>query len=599
MNPGNHGIIRHSKSVNNNFTAIKKLNFYKFETIMSYCGKCGTQLSEGTNFCPKCGVRVSPITSDNCGKSPSRKIVIPLIVSILILAIAGGGWYLLKNLYKDYSLEGLAKAVVTYDNCGDFHEGMAEVTKDGKIGFIDMMGNEVIPCIYDPVEEYDDVMTHFSDGLVLLCKGDHYVYINKKGEEAFPFNYDRSLGFSEGFAVVEKDGKYGIIDVKGKEVVPCIYDYVKSFSDGMAAVIKDEKYGFIDSMGNLKIPISYDVMGEIGIASDFHEGFAQIVKNDKTGYIDKNGKEVIPCRYSSADFFCEGLAVVAKDDKFGYIDTKGKEVISCEYDFANSFSEGLALVKKGGKSMFIDKKGKKVLECDFDYVSGFMEGLACITKSNDNSSLMGFIDKKGNEIIPCIFEGCSYFSEGLVAVTKDGINGYVDKKGKTTFDIENEEVKKLVQKKIKEKEEEEERERKRIEEENKPCNKFYNLASLDLYVWEARKHYFDVPGIDVLYFYPINKTEGYVSITRQEPDHKSWYPTHSLKTSYRIIGDNSISFSASGLGGLSRKPWSTNYNMIIEVWGNEIRLVNHHSVYGQAVSVTYSQRMIPLQDPLR
>ena len=96
---------------------------------MAFCGKCGNQLEEGAKFCPKCGASVSPVTNDNSGKSSSKKIVIPLIVSILILAIAGGGWYLWKNQSEDYSLEGLAKAIVNYDAVGEFHCGRAYVIK--------------------------------------------------------------------------------------------------------------------------------------------------------------------------------------------------------------------------------------------------------------------------------------------------------------------------------------------------------------------------------------------------------------------------------------------------------------------------------------
>ena len=612
---------------------------------MSYCGKCGTQLSEGANFCPKCGTRVSPITSDNCGKSPSRKIVIPLIVSILILAIAGGGWFAWKSYNNSYSLEGLAKALPIYDVdrtefalcLPDFHEGLASVKKGDKYGFIDKTGKEIIPIIY----EYANA---FHEGLASVKKGDKYGFIDKTGKEIIPIIYEYANAFQEGLAMVWKDydggvkSKYGFIDKTGKEVVPMIYDFANDFHEGLAWVKKGDKYGFIDKTGKEAIPFIYD------LANDFHEGLAKVLKGDKYsfidkagkevilitydnvyasdfreglamvrkdedggfkskyGFIDKTGKEVVPMIYDYAHDFNEGLACVKKENKFGFIDKKNKEVIPCIYDGAGDFHEGLAKVSKGGKCGFIDKTGKEIISMIYEGVEDFHEGLAKVAKGKGGGSSdnYGFIDKTGKEIVPCIYSGwANNFSEGLAFVEKDGVLGVIDKKGKTTFDIENEEVKQLVQQKIKEKEEEEERERKRIEEENKPCNKFYNLASQNLFVWEARKHYFDVPGIDVLYFYPTNKTEGYVSVTRQSPDHKSWYPTHSLKTSYRIIGDNSISFSASGLGGLSRKPWSTQYNMNMEVLGDEIKLVNHHSVYGQSVSVTYSQQRIPLQDPLR
>jgi hypothetical protein len=188
------------------------------------------------------------------------------------------------------------------------------------------------------------------------------------------------------------------------------------------------------------IPITLEGVDEMGEASAFHEGFAQIEKDGKVGYIDKTGKEAIPCKYDCAYNFTEGLAVIMKDDKYGYIDTKGNEVIPCEYDNADSYSEGLALVNKGEKSLFIDKNGKIVIECSYDITYSFHDGLARISKKNDNSFIAGFIDRNGKEIIPCVYETWYDFSDGLVAVSKDGIKGYVDKNGKSTFDyIENEE----------------------------------------------------------------------------------------------------------------------------------------------------------------
>ena len=74
-------------------------------------------------------------------------------------------------------------------------------------------------------------------------------------------------------------------------------------------------------------------------------------------------------------------------------------------------------------------------EDDPALIGKFKDGLIRIMKPN--TSLSGFVDRSGNEVIPFIYETWSDFSEGLVAVSKDGINGYVDKNGKSTFDIKN------------------------------------------------------------------------------------------------------------------------------------------------------------------
>ena len=66
----------------------------------------------------------------------------------------------------------------------NFHNGFAEVMINGKWGFIDESGKEVVPLIYDYIESFEN-----------------------------------------GFAEVMINDKWGFIDESGKEVVPLIYDY--------------------------------------------------------------------------------------------------------------------------------------------------------------------------------------------------------------------------------------------------------------------------------------------------------------------------------------------------------------------------------------
>lgn len=160
-----------------------------------------------------------------------------------------------------------------YRYVSGFSEGFAQVTKDGKYGFVDKNGKDVVPPIYDDVQD-----------------------------------------FNEGFAQVAKDGKYGFVDQTGKEVVPLIYDSVDSFSDGLARVEKDGKRNYIDKTGKEVVPSEYDLgWGE------FSEGFADVRKGKKYGYIDKNGNEAVPMIYDEAKEFSEGLAWVRQGKKWGIL----------------------------------------------------------------------------------------------------------------------------------------------------------------------------------------------------------------------------------------------------------------------------------------
>jgi hypothetical protein len=56
-------------------------------------------------------------------------------------------------------------------------------------------------------------------------------YIDTRGREVIPLRFDDAKDFAaNGLAPVEVDGKYGYIDARGREVIPLRYDFVHGFS---------------------------------------------------------------------------------------------------------------------------------------------------------------------------------------------------------------------------------------------------------------------------------------------------------------------------------------------------------------------------------
>ena len=291
---------------------------------------------------------------------------------------------------------------------GFFREGLADVQKDGKWGFIDTGGKIVIPLEYVYVD-------HFCEGLASVAKNGKMGFIDTAGEVVIPLDYDGAWRFREGLAAVKKDGKWEFIDTTGKIVITLDYDEARWFNEGLAAVKKDSKWGFIDTNGKIVIPLNYDE------AQGFNEGLAAVKKDGKWGCIDANGKIVIPLDYDSALLFNEGLAAVEKDGKWGYIDAHGKTAVPLEYDFADRFCEGLATVRSGsfeeGKYGYIDVTGKIAIPLEYDGALSFSEGLAAVKKDGK----WGFIDTGGKIMVPLEYdEFMSFFNEGYVLVLKDG-----------------------------------------------------------------------------------------------------------------------------------------------------------------------------------
>lgn len=438
-----------------------------------YCKYCGKSIDEDSSFCRYCGKPLheslditdsisaiketcAPKTNGimvNTSKvwtriTQKKKNVIFFFILLLLLLVCGLCGIFGRKRIADISInqvsQELTAATKKYDELYGFHEGLARVCKDKKYGFIDKLGNEIIPCKYDDAKDYD-----------------------------------------KGISVVTLGDKQGAINRQGDMVIPCKYDNINLCEDdSLAAASINETSGFIDLEGNIVVPFDYEYCGT------FSEGLADVRKNGLIGFVNKNGKLVIPCKYTNSLDFSEGLAGVsidggddgAVDDKWGYIDKTGKIVIPFQGGLTGSpFSSGLSMRYRGGLTTSYDKNGFPVMhetafEGAFIYkngkqasdffetqnIQGFRNGYCVIKDKNGWEGLvntqgkftipckysfiangfddkyvliqinnkMGFANKATGQIaIPPIYEigysGWS-FKEGLIPVKKDGKYGYIN-----------------------------------------------------------------------------------------------------------------------------------------------------------------------------
>ncbi len=238
-----------------------------------------------------------------------------------------------------------------YSSVGYFHEGYARAEKNGKYGFVDKNGNEIIPPKYEWVGQ-------FKEGVARVFTNDKAGYVAKKGKVVISEKYDDAWEFSQGLAKVmvlkqvkdEKVPHYGFVNKKGVEVVPAIYQDAQSFYDGLAAVKKDDKWGYIDSKGQVLIPFKYKN------AQSFYEGFAIVeIKKGTPFFISKTGEE-----FDNFKPYADEAAAVMKEGKWGFIDKKGRLIVDFKYDEVLNFNKGYALVRIGKKRFYINKEGKRL-----------------------------------------------------------------------------------------------------------------------------------------------------------------------------------------------------------------------------------------------
>lgn len=315
-----------------------------------------------------------------------------------------------------------------YDDIGTFNEGMARVTLNNKVGFINLNGKEIVPPKYDDVDA-------FSNGFALVRIGRKFGYIDKTGKEVVPLKYyNYVFEMSEGIVSFYVDGKYGFVNITGKEIVAPRYDEVGKFSEGMAWVKLGGKYGFVDKTGKEIILPKYNEVGK------FSEGVAWVKLDGKYGFVDNTGREIVPTTYSWFKILSEGIIVVQPnpyEPKYELFDKQGNMISEQPYYEIKDFSDGLAYVSRYGVGCgYIDKTGKEVIPLQYSSATSFSDGLALVYHMD--LGYYGYIDKTGKEVIPPQYDNATSFTEGLAIVRIDGDDKIINKTGKIVADIKDE-----------------------------------------------------------------------------------------------------------------------------------------------------------------
>ena len=115
---------------------------------------------------------------------------------------------------------------------------------------MDQNGKQVTKIKYDN-EPYSSV--HF-DGvdstlLIMVELDGKYGFINENGKEVIKPIYENMYNFSGDYVRLMLNGKWGYLDRFGKKVTPFIYDAVSPFVNGYAEVVLNNEKMLIDLNG--------------------------------------------------------------------------------------------------------------------------------------------------------------------------------------------------------------------------------------------------------------------------------------------------------------------------------------------------------------
>ena len=258
-----------------------------------------------------------------------------------------------------------------------FYEGVAPVVIGNwqtgqEWGVVDLTGTMIVPF-----GRYSYIMP-FSEGLAAVSYNGLLGFIDTTGTEVVTPQFEFSSNiwpFSEGLIAVQcSDYLWGYMDATGAIIVEPRYNLASSFSDGVAAVAviydNEVKWGLIDRTGTEIVPPGrYDLFHWMWDINLSRGGFIPVaVMSDRGenkftwGFIDTTGAEIIAPQFDNFRWIFDRLAAVAQivpgvglpNYQWGVIDiATGEEVVPFgRFNEIGFVEDGLVAVRYGGKALW-------------------------------------------------------------------------------------------------------------------------------------------------------------------------------------------------------------------------------------------------------
>ena len=250
------------------------------------------------------------------------------------------------------------------------------------VALIDKQGKSLVD-----LTRYQKVDTDkISAGLLPVMRNSHVGYLNMQGREVIPVMYDVlndgqgwARPVSEGRIVVKQGGHYGVIDTANRTIVPfsaAISD-IDDYRGGMARVRKNKAISWLDKEGNIKNTNTQnaDVKKDNSKSNDGKSAKNSRV-NDRTA---TSKSEVTPSaranstQKNSASIPINRFTTLQprqQDGRWGFVDDNNVTMITYSFDEVRPFSEGLAGVRIDAEWGFINLGGELVIPFSFKDFDG-------------------------------------------------------------------------------------------------------------------------------------------------------------------------------------------------------------------------------------
>ena len=215
----------------------------------------------------------------------------------------------------------------TYRKAWVFSEGLAAVMQDNKVGFINSLGEIVIPFQFD----YSDKVCSwqfgyvFHDGYCVMTNNTGQMgLIDTLGRWVIEPLYDEIWAPTEsGHRVIINDGMFGVLGPNCQELYPTEYDCIDIMSDGFV-LARGGRMWQVDFDGKVTNPFMFQDTCHLGYPSGYDDcgdvvyTFASYIKYEimnRYGIMDINtGRPITPAIYADIRMLsCDVLEVQHPD----------------------------------------------------------------------------------------------------------------------------------------------------------------------------------------------------------------------------------------------------------------------------------------------
>ncbi len=325
----------------------------------------------------------------------------------------------------------------SFDKAEIFSDGMALVSKDKKIGFINTQGEFVVDL---DIKTFGEIQ---KNRFLVVDKDDNFRVIDNKGKFLT--------------AAIEDKPKYfngDILIVENSEAIKKVYDLnrgthfeiegsdVELYKDFML-IKQPDNFNYRRTLVNLHTgDIIHKQVLDLQPTDDESQGGARIIEvvgyqNDKRirqyGVLSQEGEIHLfdePQNIYSIKRMSDDVFVVQKEDsyKFHIYNAQAQLISKEDYDDVKAVQHGYVIVEKEGLIGAIDRQGNKVIPPTYKDLK-IVDDKVILAEQG-----MSLFNKNGKPLTPPIYNNIGYYNEELLNVDLgylDKYTGLIDKQGNT------------------------------------------------------------------------------------------------------------------------------------------------------------------------